>query len=248
MLLPSIALAELILRGSLIYLGIFALMRFSTKREAGTIGIPDLLLTVLIADAAQNAMASEYHSITEGAVLIGTLVFWNYALDWLSHHFPRIERLLHPPPLLLIKDGRLLRRNMRQELVTEEELMKQHLDNLRRKGLLPRLKNEQSICLLGWLFCLELCRCCLWTTATQATDALGCQPVTASAPTIALWSLFFPLPYASMRRTGLAGAGLVIASGIRYQTHFVASRRNSPCCKGACHASRAVPESGHRIS
>jgi hypothetical protein len=32
---------------------------------------------------------------------------------------------------------------------------------LRRKGLLPRLKNDRSICLLGWLFCLELCRCCL---------------------------------------------------------------------------------------
>ena len=36
----------------------------------------------------------------------------------------------------------------------------QHLDNLRRKGLLPRLKNDRSICLLGWLFCLELCRFC----------------------------------------------------------------------------------------
>jgi hypothetical protein len=34
---PSIALAEIILRGSLIYLGIFALMHFVLKREAGTI-------------------------------------------------------------------------------------------------------------------------------------------------------------------------------------------------------------------
>jgi hypothetical protein len=40
---PSIALAESILRGSLIYLGIFALMRFALKRGAGTIGLPDLL-------------------------------------------------------------------------------------------------------------------------------------------------------------------------------------------------------------
>jgi uncharacterized membrane protein YcaP (DUF421 family) len=76
-------------------------------------------------------MASEYHSITEGAVLIATIVFWNYALDWLGHRFPRVERLLHPPPLLLIKDGRLLRRNMRQELVTEEELM----SHLRQQGI-----------------------------------------------------------------------------------------------------------------
>ena len=128
---PSVALAELILRGSLIYLGIFALMRFVLKREAGTIGLPDLLMTVLIADAAQNAMAVEYHSITEGFLLILTLVFWNYTLDWLGQRFPRIERLLHPPPLPLVQDGRLLRRNMRRELITEEELR----SHLRQQGL-----------------------------------------------------------------------------------------------------------------
>ena len=105
---PSVALAEIILRGSLIYLGIFALMRFVLKREAGTISLPDLLMTVLI-----------------------TIVFWNYALDWLGQRFPRIERLLHPPPLPLVKDGRLLRRNMRRELITEEELW----SHLRQQGI-----------------------------------------------------------------------------------------------------------------
>lgn len=128
---PSVALAELILRGSLIYLGIFALMRFVLKREAGTIGLPDLLMTVLIADAAQNAMAVEYHSITEGFLLILTIVFWNYALDWLGQRFPPMARLLHPPPLPLVKDGRLLRRNMRRELITEEELR----SHLRQQGI-----------------------------------------------------------------------------------------------------------------
>jgi uncharacterized membrane protein YcaP (DUF421 family) len=128
---PSVALAEIFLRGSLIYLGIFALMRFVLKREAGTISLPDLLMTVLIADAAQKAMAAEYHSITEGFLLITTLVFWNYTLDWLGQRFPRIERLLHPPPLPLVKDGRLRRRNMRRELITEEELR----SHLRQQGL-----------------------------------------------------------------------------------------------------------------
>ena len=131
MLVPDANTLEVVIRGSVVYLAIFALMRFVLKREGGTIGLPDLLMTVLIADAAQNAMASEYHSITEGAVLIATIVFWNYALDWLGHRFPRVERLLHPPPVLLIKDGRLLRRNMRHELVTEEELM----SHLRQQGL-----------------------------------------------------------------------------------------------------------------
>jgi hypothetical protein len=37
----------------------------------------------------------------------------------------------------------------------------QLLENVRRKGLLPRHRHDQSICLLGRLFCLVLCGCCL---------------------------------------------------------------------------------------
>lgn len=44
---------------------------------------------------------------------------WNYTLDCL---FPRMERLLHPPLLPLVRDGRLLQRNRQRELITGEEL------------------------------------------------------------------------------------------------------------------------------
>jgi uncharacterized membrane protein YcaP (DUF421 family) len=121
---PTVPLAEIVLRGTVMYLFLFALLRLM-KRGSGKVGLADLLLVVVIADAAQNAMASEYKSITEGAVLVSTLVFWNYALDWLGDRFPRIQRLLHPPPVCLVKDGKMLRRNMRQELVSEDELMSQ---------------------------------------------------------------------------------------------------------------------------
>ncbi len=45
----------------------------------GALSLGDLLVVTLIADAAQNAMASEYKSITEGAVVpISTIVGWDY--------------------------------------------------------------------------------------------------------------------------------------------------------------------------
>lgn len=64
---------EIVLRGSLVYLALFILMRFILRREAGTFGITDLLVVVLIADAAQNAMANDYTSITDGILLVGTI-------------------------------------------------------------------------------------------------------------------------------------------------------------------------------
>ncbi len=128
---PGGSLIEIVLRGSVIYLALFLMMRFILKREAGTVGMADLLMVVLVADAAQNAMARDYKSITEGLVLVGTIVFWNYALDWLGYHSQAFEWLVHPPPLPLVKAGRMLRRNMRQEMVTEDELM----SHLRQQGV-----------------------------------------------------------------------------------------------------------------
>ena len=127
---PTVGAAEIFLRGTIVYLFLFFILRI-LRREAGTIGISDLLLVVLIADAAQNAMSSDYKSVTDGVILVGSIVFWDYFLNWLGYKFPACRRLLRPPPLLLIKDGRLLRRNMRQEMITEEEL----IGLLRERGI-----------------------------------------------------------------------------------------------------------------
>jgi len=127
---PSVSLVEIFLRGTLVYFFLFIVLRI-LRREAGAIGISDLLVVVLIADAAQNAMASDYKSITEGIVLVGSIVFWDYFLDWLGYRFQVIQRLLRPAPLLLIRDGRIQRRNLRQEMITIEELLGQ----LREQGV-----------------------------------------------------------------------------------------------------------------
>lgn len=122
---------EIILRGTVMYISLFILLRVVLKRQAGSLGMTDLLLITLIADASQNAMAGEYKSIPAGIVLVSTIIFWSYAFDWLSYKFPWFNRLTEPSPLSLIKDGKLQRKNMRRELITEEELMSQ----LREQGL-----------------------------------------------------------------------------------------------------------------
>jgi uncharacterized membrane protein YcaP (DUF421 family) len=128
--LPSVSVAEIFLRGTIVYLFLFFILRM-LRREAGAIGISDLLLVVLIADAAQNAMSSDYKSVTDGLILVGTIAFWDYFLDWMGYRFPSVRRLLRPSPLLLIKNGRMQRRNMRREMITEDELMGQ----LRERGI-----------------------------------------------------------------------------------------------------------------
>jgi len=95
---PYHSLAEMLVRGTIMYLALFLILRFLMKRQAGSIGIADILVIVIIADAAQNAFAKEYRSVTEGIVLVVTIVGWDFVIDWMSYRFPQIQRFLQPPP------------------------------------------------------------------------------------------------------------------------------------------------------
>jgi len=130
MFVPTVSLLEIVLRGSVVYLGILGAVRIF-RREAGTMSTTDLIVIVIVADAAQNAMSADYHSITEGLVLVGTIFAWNYTLDWLGFRYRWVHRMLNPAPLLLVKDGRIQGRNLRAEMMTTADLMEQ----LREQGV-----------------------------------------------------------------------------------------------------------------
>ena len=130
-LYPSTPVLEIFLRGTVMYLGLFVFLRVILKREYGAMSITDILVIVLIADAAQNGMADNYRSVTDGLLLVLVIIGWAYALDRLSFRFALVARVLKSAPLPLVRDGRMLRRNMRHELVTEDELWA----HLRRQGV-----------------------------------------------------------------------------------------------------------------
>ena len=133
-LVPEHSLLDLVLRGTMMYLVIFVLLRLVLRRQVGDIGTSDVLVIVLLAEVSGNAMAANANSIPEGAILVGTVLLWSYLIEWAQHRFPAIERLIREPKLKLIDNGRLLRRNMRTEFVTVEELMAQ----LREQGVEDR--------------------------------------------------------------------------------------------------------------
>jgi uncharacterized membrane protein YcaP (DUF421 family) len=127
---PSEPILETIVRGTCIYLGLFVMLRLF-RRQIGALGPADLLVLLLIADAAQNGMADDYRSVTDGLILVATIVFWEYVIDWLSFHFPAFKRLAERPPRPLICGGTVQHENLTRELLTIDELLSQ----LRQKGV-----------------------------------------------------------------------------------------------------------------
>ncbi|HEY0846140.1 MAG TPA: YetF domain-containing protein [Noviherbaspirillum sp.] len=127
----SVPAAEIFIRGTAMYWFLFLVFRVVVRRDIGAVGIADVLIIVIVADAAQNGMSGEYRSVTDGMILVATLIGWNLVFDWLSYRFLIFRRFAEPKPMLLVKDGAMLRRNMRRELISEDELW----SKLRQQGI-----------------------------------------------------------------------------------------------------------------
>jgi uncharacterized membrane protein YcaP (DUF421 family) len=127
----SVPVWELVVRGSAIYLFLFLIFRFVVRRDLGSVGVSDILILVIIADASQNAMAGEYKTVTDGFILIATLIGWNVLFNAMGFHFAWFRRFAEPPPLLLVRDGKIIRKHLRLEMMTEDEL----LAKLRLQGI-----------------------------------------------------------------------------------------------------------------
>ncbi len=127
---PTESLLEIVIRGTIMYLAIFALMRIF-RRQSGSFSVADLIAVVIIAEAAQGGMSDDAKSVTEALLLIGTIVFWDFFLDWLGFKSKFFRKFIEPEKLKVIEDGRLLRENMRKEMITTEELNSQ----MREQGI-----------------------------------------------------------------------------------------------------------------
>ena len=128
---PELSIAELLVRGVVMYAIVFVLLRLVLRRQVGGIGTSDILVLVLISEVAGQGFLPDSRSIVDAGIVIFVILLCSYVVEWLQYRVPAVERLLREPKLKLIENGQLLRRNMRQEFVTEEELMAQ----VRKEGL-----------------------------------------------------------------------------------------------------------------
>ena len=114
---------ETVLRGTLVYWFLFMIFRFVLRRDAGSVGLADILLLVIIADASQNAMGGlTNQSVTASCWYLHWCSGISCSIIWSQVSSNRAAGGL-PRRLALVRHGRLQRANMRREFLTEEELM-----------------------------------------------------------------------------------------------------------------------------
>ena len=112
-----------VLRGLLVYFFLLVVFRISGKRTLSQTTSFDLVLLLIISETIQQAMVDNDHSITNGFLLIVTLVGTSILLAALKQFFPKLELLLEGQPVIVVNKGKLLHDVMNKVRVDEEDIL-----------------------------------------------------------------------------------------------------------------------------
>jgi uncharacterized membrane protein YcaP (DUF421 family) len=127
---------DLVIRGIVVYVFLNLVMRAAGNRQLSQVTAIDLVLLLIISEVTQQAfIGAQDFSVTAAIVLILTLVGADLALSFLRRRVEALDLVLGGVPMLLVDEGKPVKKVMDKERLGEREIMaaareKQGLESL----------------------------------------------------------------------------------------------------------------------
>jgi uncharacterized membrane protein YcaP (DUF421 family) len=116
------SLPEIVLRTAVVYLFLVVVLRVSGKREVGQMSILELIVILIISDAVQNSMVGENTTLWGGLIAVVTLLALDFGFKAATGRSRRLRHAVEGEPRLLVRDGRLLDKALREEGVEPDQV------------------------------------------------------------------------------------------------------------------------------
>jgi uncharacterized membrane protein YcaP (DUF421 family) len=116
---------DLVLRAAVVFFFVFLVTRVVGRRELAQLEPFDMILLVVIGDLVQQGVTQSDESVTGALTVIATIALLSVAVSWLSFRSKRLRTVTEGEPIVLVRDGRPIERNMRRERITLEDLEQQ---------------------------------------------------------------------------------------------------------------------------
>ena len=112
-----------VLRALAVYAFLLVLFRLAGKRSLSEMTSFDFILLLIISEAIQQALLDDDSSMTNGFLVVLTLVGVSIALSLIKQRSETLDKLLDGTPEIIIDNGRLLRERMNRARVDEGDIM-----------------------------------------------------------------------------------------------------------------------------
>jgi uncharacterized membrane protein YcaP (DUF421 family) len=113
---------DIVARAAAMFVVLYVLLRMMGKRELGQLTPFELVVMVVLGDLIQQGVTHNDFSLTGAILAISTFAFLAMAMSWLTYLSPRAEKLLDGEPRVVIRNGELLKENLRRDRMTQSEV------------------------------------------------------------------------------------------------------------------------------
>ncbi|SHJ64326.1 Protein of unknown function [Roseomonas rosea] len=120
---------ESVLRAVAIYVALTLLFRITGRRSMSHITTFDFVLLLVVGEATQQSLLGEDFSLTNGLLVIATLLGLDVAMRWLKARHRPADRILEGLPTILVVDGQPLQDRMREARICEDEILQSAREN-----------------------------------------------------------------------------------------------------------------------
>jgi uncharacterized membrane protein YcaP (DUF421 family) len=110
-------------RAVAVYLFLMVVFRVAGRRTLGDLTAFDFVLVLIVSEAIQQALLDNDNSMTNGFLVVLTLVGLNVLLSLVKQRSHTVEKLLDGVPTILVEDGRPLQERMQKARVDVEDVM-----------------------------------------------------------------------------------------------------------------------------
>jgi uncharacterized membrane protein YcaP (DUF421 family) len=126
-----VPMLSIVVRVAAVYVFLLVLVRMAGKREIGRLSPMEFLSALLLSETVSPALTGGDDSLAAAFVAALTLMLLTIGSNVLSYRYRWFEALSEGSPGLLISCGRVNRRVMKQERITDQQLA----TALRREGV-----------------------------------------------------------------------------------------------------------------
>lgn len=113
---------DIALRSLTAFLFILLLTRIVGRRELTSMGPFDLILLVVLGDLIQQGVTQSDYSVTGLMIAASTFAVLTVVVSYASFRVPRLRQILEGEPIVIVRDGDLLERNVRRQRLTRAEI------------------------------------------------------------------------------------------------------------------------------
>lgn len=112
-----------IVRATITYFFLLLVFRIAGRRSMGQLTTFDFILLLIISEATQNALIGNDYSLTNGFLVIITLVGIDIGLSLWKQRSPDLEKIIDGVPLVIVEEGKPLKERMNKARVDEDDVL-----------------------------------------------------------------------------------------------------------------------------